>query len=105
MPAYFAGMDHQPEDMQVAVIRAGLRREEMRFIHNFGTLATGGLNQDFSLTWLVRAHTRLSLRAHFQILKFSSTTNWHIFPDEGSIAETSEFYSQLSAFNLPPSHF
>ena len=28
-----------------------------------------------------------------------------IFPDEGSIAETSEFYLQLSAFNLPPSHF
>ena len=28
-----------------------------------------------------------------------------IFPDGGSIAETSEFYLQLSAFNLPPSHF
>ena len=25
--------------------------------------------------------------------------------DEGSTAETSEFYVQLSAFNLPPSHF
>ena len=32
-------------------------------------------------------------------------TNEHIFPDEGSIAEMSEFYLQLSAFNLPPSHF
>ena len=45
VPAHFAGMDHQLEDMQVAVIRAGLpeqdkrRREEMRFIHNFGILA------------------------------------------------------------------
>ena len=45
------------------------------------------------------------LRAHFQLLKFSAITNSHIFPDEGSIAETSEFYLQLSAFNLPPSHF
>jgi len=49
VPAHFAGMDHQLEDMQVAVIRAGLRREEMRFIQNFGTLAPGGLNQDLSL--------------------------------------------------------
>ena len=108
VPAHFAGMDHQLEDMQVAVIRAGLpeqdkrRREEMRFIHYFGTLASGGLNQDLSFTWLARAHTRLFLRAHFQI---SAITNSHVFPDEGSIAETSEFYLQLSAFNLPPSHF
>ena len=29
----------------------------------------------------------------------------HIFSDEGSIAETSEIYLQLPAFNLPPSHF
>ena len=50
VPTHFAGMDDQPEDMQVAVIRSGLRREEMRFIQNFGTLAPGGLNQDFSLT-------------------------------------------------------
>ena len=104
-------MDHQLEDMQVAVIRASLperdkrRREKMRFIHNFGTLGPGGLNQDFSLTWLARAHTPLFLRAHFRILKFSATANWHIFPDEGRIAETSEFYSQLSSINLPPSHF
>ena len=109
MPAHFAGMDHQLEDMQVAVIRAGLpeqdkrRREEMRLIHNFGTLAPGGLNQDFSFTWPAR--TRLFLRAHFQILKFSAITNSHIFPNEGSIAETSEFYLLLSAFNLPASHF
>ena len=47
---------HQLEDMQVAVIRAGLpeqdkrRRDEMRLIHNFGTLTPGGLNQDFYLT-------------------------------------------------------
>ena len=59
VPAHFAGIDHQL-DMQVAVIRAGLpeqdkrRREEMRFIHNFGTLASGGLNQDLSFTWLSR---------------------------------------------------
>ena len=77
VPAHFAGMDHQLEDMQVAVIRAGppeqdkRRRQEMRFIHNFGTLAPRGLNQDFSFTWLARAHTRLFLRAHFQIFKFS----------------------------------
>ena len=30
--------------------------------------------------------------------------DYQIFGD-GSIAETSEFYLQLSAFNLPPSHF
>ena len=51
VPAHFAGMDHQLEDMQVAVIKAGLpeqdkrRRKEMSFIHNFGTLAPWGLNQ------------------------------------------------------------
>jgi len=56
VPAHFTGMDHQLEDMQVAVISAGLpeqdkrRREEMRFIHNFGTLAQDELNQDFSFT-------------------------------------------------------
>ena len=27
-----------------------------------------------------------------------------IFPDEGSIAETSECYLQLSAFNVPPTY-
>ena len=52
--AHFAGIDHQLEDMQVAVIRAGLPerdkrgRKEMRFIHNFGALALGGLNRGFS---------------------------------------------------------
>ena len=108
VPVYFAGVEHQLEDMQVAVIRAGppeqdkRRRQEMRFIHNFGTLAPRGLNQDFSFTWLARAHTRLFLRAHFQIF---AITNSHIFPDEGSIADTSESYLQLSAFNLPASHF
>ena len=82
---------HQLEDMQVAAIRAGLpeqdkrRREEMRLIHNFGTPTPGGLNQ-----------ARLFLRAHFQIFKFSAITNSHIFPHEGSIAETSEFYLQFS---------
>ena len=111
MPAHFVGMDHQLEDMQVAVIRACLpeqdkrRREEMRFIHNFGTLVQGELNRDFSFTWLARAHTCLFLRAQFQIFKFSAITNSHLFPDEGSIAEMSEFYLQLTAFNLPPSHF
>ena len=56
VPAHLAGMDHQLEDRQVAVIRAGLpeedkrRREEMCFIHNFGTLTPGGLNQHFSFT-------------------------------------------------------
>ena len=59
----------------------------------------GGLNQNFTFMWLARAHTRLFLHAHFQILNFSAMTNSHISPDEGSIAETSEFYSQLSAFN------
>ena len=45
VPAHFAGMYHQLKDMQVAVIRAGLPerdkriREEMRLIHNFGTLS------------------------------------------------------------------
>ena len=53
VPAHFEGMDHLLEDMQLAVIRAGLpeqdkrRCEEMRFIHYCGTLALGGLNQDF----------------------------------------------------------
>ena len=88
VPAHFVGMDHLLEDMQLAVIRAGLpkqdkrRREEMRVIHNCGTLAQGGLNQDFFFTWLARAHTRLYAR--FQIFTFSATciTNSHIFPDE-----------------------
>ena len=111
VPAHFAGMEHQLEDMLVVVIRVGLheqdkrRREEMCFIHNFVTLVPGGLNQDFSFTWIARAHTCLFLRAYFQLLKFSAITNSHIFPDEGSVAETSEFYLQLSAFNLPPSQF
>ena len=58
VPAHFAGMDQQLENMQGAVIRAGLpeqdkrRREEMRFWHCLflGTLVPGGLNQDFSFT-------------------------------------------------------
>ena len=56
VPVHFEGVDHQLEDMQVAVIRASLpeqdkrRREEMHFIHNFGTPTLGGLNQDFSFT-------------------------------------------------------
>ena len=106
VPVHFVGMDHRLEDMQVAVIRAGLpeqdkrRREEMSFIHNFGTRALGGLNQDFSFMWLAHAHTCLFLRTHFQILKFSAITNSHIFRDEGSIAETSKFYLQLS-YHLP----
>ena len=67
---------HQLEDMQVAVIRADLpeqdkrRREEMRLIHNFGTLTPGRFNQDFYLTWLAHAQARLFLRAHFQISNF-----------------------------------
>ena len=66
--------------MQVAVIRAGLpeqdkrRREEMRFIHNFRTLAQGELNQDFPFMWLARAHTRWFLRTHFQILRYNELT-------------------------------
>ena len=93
---------HQLEDMQVAGIRAGLpeqdkrRREEMCLIHNFGTLTPGGLNQDFYLTSLARAQARLFLRAHFHIFKFSAITNSHIFPHEGSVAETLEFYLQFS---------
>ena len=77
VPAHFAEVEHQLKDMQVAVISAGppeqdkRRRQEMRFIHNFGSLAPGGLSQDLSLTWLARARTRLFLRAHFQIFKFS----------------------------------
>ena len=72
-----------------------------RFIHNFGTLEPGEFNQDFSFGWLARTLACIYAR----IFKFSAITNSHIFPDEGSIAETSEFYLKLSAFNLPPSHF
>ena len=110
LPAHFAGVEHQLEDMQVAVIRAGppeqdkRRRQEMRFIHNFGTLTPRGLNQDFSFTWLARAHSLVFTRA-FSNFQIFAITNSHIFPDEGSIADTSESYLQLSAFNLPPSHF
>ena len=89
----------QLEDMQVAVIRAGLPEQDKRRredIHNFGTLTPGGLNQDFYLMWLARVQARLFLRAHFQIFKFSAVTNSHIFPHEGSIGETSEFYLQFS---------
>ena len=56
VPVHFAGVDHQLEDMPVAVIRASLpeqdkrRRKEMHFIRNFGTPTLGGLNQDFSFT-------------------------------------------------------
>ena len=71
-----------------------------RFIHNFGTLEPGEFK--ISLSGDLRAHTRLY---YARIFKFSAITNSHIFPDEGSIAETSEFYLKLSAFNLPPSHF
>ena len=66
---------HQLEDMQVAVIRAGLpeqdkrRREEMRLIHNFGTLTPSGLNQDFYLTWLAPVQARLF---YARIFKFSN---------------------------------
>ena len=48
------GQVRQSRVTQVAVIRAGLpeqdkrRRGQMRFVHNFGTLAPGGLNQDYS---------------------------------------------------------
>ena len=108
MTAHFAGIYHQLEDMQVAVIRAGLpeqdkrRREEMGFIHNFCTVAPDGLNQHFSFySRDLRARTLTC----FKILKFSAMANSLIFPDEGSIAEMTEFYLQLSAFNLPPSHF
>ena len=56
-----------------------------------------------SLSRDLRARTLACIYA--RIFKFSAITNSHIFPDEGSIAKTSEFYLQLSAFNLPPSHF
>ena len=103
MPVHFAGMDDQLEDIQVAVIRAGLRREEMRFIQNFGTLAPGGLNRDFSLTWLARAHTRLFLRAHFQISKFSATANWIFSLMKAALPKRRSFicnYRRL-AYHLP----
>ena len=45
------------------------------------------------------------IHSWIETVQTNSQTNEHIFPDEGSIAETSEFYLQLSAFNLPPSHF
>ena len=51
-----------------------------------------------SLSRDLRARTRLFLRAHFQILRHNELPY-------GSMAETSEFYLQLSAFNLPPSLF
>ena len=56
VPVHFVGVDHQLEDMQVAMIRASLpeqdkrRRDEMHFIHNFDTLTLGGLSHDFSFT-------------------------------------------------------
>ena len=73
---------HQLEDMQVAVIRAGLpeqdkrRREEMRLIHNFGTLTPGRFNQDFYLTWLARASSPVFTRAfsNFQIFRYNELT-------------------------------
>ena len=49
--------------------------------------------------------TRTLACFYARIFKFSAITSSHIFTDEGSIAETSEFYLQLSAFNLPPSQF
>ena len=59
-------------------------------IAEIGTLVPGGMKKkkDFSFTWLVRSHSSVFARAFF---KFSAIMNSNIFPDEGSIAETSEF--------------
>ena len=108
VPAHFAGMVHQLEDMQVTMIRAGLpeqdkrRREEML---SFIILAPSRRVDSIkiSLSRDLRARTLPCFYA--RIFKFSAITNSHISPDEGSIAETSEFYLQLSAFSLPTSHF
>ena len=63
VPAHFTEIDHQLEDMQVAVIRAGVpeknkrRREEMRFIHNFLQPHAGGFNFKISLSRDLLART------------------------------------------------
>ena len=103
---------HQLEDMQVAVIRAGLpeqdkrRREEMRLIHNFGILTPGGLNQDFYLTWLAPVQARLF---YARIFKFSNFPPYrtHIFSlMKAALPKRRSFIcNSVLAFNLPPSHF
>ena len=56
VPAYFNQPNHTMEDMKVAVLKAGLanqeyrKKQEMRLIFNYGTVAPKGLNQDFSFT-------------------------------------------------------
>ena len=56
VPAHFNQPNHTLEDMKVAVLKAGLanqeyrKKQEMRFIFNYGTLGPKGLKQDFSFT-------------------------------------------------------
>lgn len=56
VPEHFTKAGYNLNDMMVAVLRSDLadqakrRREEMRLIFNYKTLAPSGLNQDFSFT-------------------------------------------------------
>ena len=67
-------------------------------IAEIGTLVPGGMKKKkISLSRDLCASTLVCFYAC--IFKFSAITNSNIFPDEGSIAETLEFYLQLSAVN------
>ena len=50
VPAHFNQPNHTLEDMKVAVLKAGLVKQEMRFIFRQGTVARSGLDQDFNFT-------------------------------------------------------
>ena len=66
-------------------------------IAEIATLMPGGMKKKRFLFHVTCALTLVCFYAC--IFKFSAVTNSNIFPDEGSIAETSEFYLQLSAVN------
>ena len=56
VPTHFDQANHTFEDMNVAVLKAGLANQEyrkkleMRLIFNYGTVGPSGLNQPFNFT-------------------------------------------------------
>ena len=58
VPAHFNQTNHILEDMNVAVLKAGLanqenrKKQELWLIFKYGTVCPSGLNQDSSFTWI-----------------------------------------------------
>ena len=70
VPAHFDQANHTLQVMNVAVLKAGLanqeyrKKQEMRSIFNYGTVAPSGLTQYLIFTWINRfLHTRAPARA------------------------------------------